>query len=181
LFFLSRRHPDARIQRLLAADPLAIDQAYREHHAALRAFAQRLVGDRAAAEDLVHDVFLSLPRALRSYRSEGTLRAFLIGVAANRCGRYVRAAARRRNALSKLEQEKRNTPLAAPDEALRARVLRALDSLPLAQRTALVLCAVEERTAAEVAQILSVPEATVRTRCFHARKKLMHLLREEVP
>ena len=48
----------------------------------------------------------------------------------------------------------------------------ALDTLPVAQRVAFVLCDVEERTSSEVARIVGVPEATVRTRLFHARKKL---------
>jgi RNA polymerase sigma-70 factor (ECF subfamily) len=58
---------------------------------------------------------------------------------------------------------------------------RALDKLPLDQRVAFVLSEIEERPASEVARIVSAPEATVRTRIFHARKKLRRLLeRQEV-
>ena len=68
-------------------------------------------------------------------------------------------------------------PSASPDEG-RARaqlaeaLTSALDTLPLEQRVAFVLCEVEERTSREVAEIVDVPEATVRTRLFHAKKKL---------
>lgn len=166
------------LARLRAADPAAIDVAYRAHHAELRAFAQRVIGDRHAAEDLVHDVFLALPVALRGFRGEGSLRAFLIGIAANRCGRHVRAAARRRAAHERFAHHADTQP-ARDSSGLDERVValqRALDRLPLAQRTALVLCEVEERTAPEVALILAIPESTVRTRCFHARRNLMRFL-----
>jgi RNA polymerase sigma-70 factor (ECF subfamily) len=53
---------------------------------------------------------------------------------------------------------------------------RALDSLPFEQRLALVLCEVEERTAAEAAYIVGVPEGTIRTRVFHGKRKLREVL-----
>jgi RNA polymerase sigma-70 factor (ECF subfamily) len=55
---------------------------------------------------------------------------------------------------------------------------RCLDALPLDQRVAFVLCEVEERTSSEVAEIVGAPEGTVRTRLFHAKKKLRALLEE---
>lgn len=174
----------ALLERLARGERQAVDEAYRTHHAVLRAFAQRLLGERAAAEDLVHDVFVRLPTLLRRFRGESSLRSFLLGVAARLASRHVRSAARRRAAMAKLSQ------LAAPDHTRpldqgqreRARLLyHTLDRLPLAQRAALVLCEVEERSAAEVASILGVPESTVRTRCFHARKKLAQVLGQEAP
>jgi len=73
-------------------------QLYDAHHRALRGFCLRLLGDADGAEDLLHETFLSLPRALRRYRGERPLRSFLLGVAANHCRHHVRAAARRRRA-----------------------------------------------------------------------------------
>src|SRR5690348_16635920 len=58
------------VARLAAADPAAVGEVYDQHHRAVRAFASRLVGDAAAAEDLVHEVFVALPRAMRGYRFE---------------------------------------------------------------------------------------------------------------
>ena len=53
---------------------------------------------------------------------------------------------------------------------------RLLDELPMEQRVAVVLCVIEERTSVEAAEIAGVPEATVRTRLFHARRKLRERL-----
>ncbi len=143
----------------------------------LRAFAQRLIGEHAAAEDLVHDVFVQLPSLMRRFRGQSSLRSFLVGVAVKLSSRYVRSASRRRIALARFAElrEPPRTPPPALDQALRERarsLYRALDALPLAQRTAYVLCEVEERSAQEAAEILGVAVATVRTRCFHARKTL---------
>jgi len=176
--------PDAELARRIAAgDVDALGEAFDELHEHVRAFARRLAGDDAAAEDLVQETFLSLPRALRGYRGESPLRTFVIGVAANHARHHVRAAARRRAAMQKVERE----PPASghgPESGARARELaealvRALDELPLEQRVAIVLCEVEERTAGEVAKMIGVPEGTVRTRVFHGKKKLRELLARE--
>lgn len=168
------------VARLSAGDPGAVGEVYDEHHRAVRSFATRLVGDAAAAEDLVHDVFLALPRAMRGYRFESSLRTFVISVAVNHARHHVRAASRRRAALSRLALEPEGG-VADPEQLQRRRELaslltRALDTLPWEQRVAFVLCEVEERTSREVAAITGVPEGTVRTRLHHAKKKLREQL-----
>jgi RNA polymerase sigma-70 factor (ECF subfamily) len=95
----------------------------------------------------------------------------------------VRAAARRRSAFEKLGHEP-EVRVGDPEHDVRRRELarlltRALDELPIDQRVAFVLCEVEERTSREVAEIVGVPEATVRTRLFHAKKRLRVLLAAE--
>jgi RNA polymerase sigma-70 factor (ECF subfamily) len=60
----------------------------------------------------------------------------------------------------------------AERQRLAGLLLLALDQLSYEHRSVFVLCEVEERASPEVAQILGVPEGTVRTRLFHARQKL---------
>ena len=62
---------------------------------------------------------------------------------------------------------------------LGARLAAALDQLPLPQRVAFVLCEVEELTSVQAAVIADAPEATIRTRLFHARRRLRDLLAGE--
>lgn len=171
------------VARLTLGDRAAVAEAYDAHHSAVRAFAKRLVGETAAAEDLVHEVFVVLPRAIKSYRGDASLRTFLISVAVNHARHHVRAAARRRYAMERYEREpSRGTsdPEQVTGQRELAQVLeRCLDALPLDQRVAFVLCEVEERSSTEVARIVGAPEGTVRTRLFHAKKKLRGLLEEE--
>lgn len=158
----------------------SIAELYREHHQHVRAFARRLLRDEASAEDLVQETFLALPSALRSYRGDSPLRSFVMGVAANHARHHVRSATRRRAAMERSAVEEIAPPSTPQDRAERKELAetltRALDELPAEQRDALVLCEVEERTAAEVAKIVGAKEATIRTRVFHAKKKLRAIL-----
>ena len=173
------------VERLRRGDLEALGSAYDQHHVAVRAFAGRLVGDSGIAEDLVQDVFVALPDLIGRFRGENSLRSFLIGVAINRARRHVRSASRRRAALSRLGSEpEQASPAASPELVAAERRLlhalaRALDRLPLDQRVAFVLCDVEERTSVEAAALVGAPEATLRTRLHHARRKLRALLEKE--
>ena len=172
------------VARLREGDRAAIEEAYVAHHAAIRGFARRLVGDATAAEDIVHEAFVALPRAIRRFRGEASLRAFLIGVAANHSRRHVRSAMRRRRATERLA-EREETAVRTVDATdqlitrqLASRLWAALDELPIDQRIAFVLCEAEQRTSVEVAEMVGAPEGTVRTRLFHAKRKLRALLEE---
>lgn len=169
--------------RLLRAERAALGEVYDAHHAAVRAFARRLVGEPAAAEDLVHEVFVALPRAARNFRGQSSLRTFLISIAVNHARHHVRAASRRRSAFDRLEREPLadapNPEHAAERKRLAEALTRALDTLPIEQRVAFVLCEVEERTSVDAARIVGVPEGTMRTRLFHAKKKLRSELERE--
>jgi RNA polymerase sigma-70 factor (ECF subfamily) len=181
---LGERDEGSRLlARVASGSASALAAVYDAHAERVYAFARRLVGDDAAAEDLVHDVFLALPAAASRYRGDASVRTFLLSIAQNQSRHHVRAAARRRAMLVRFEDEPR-VPVAPPDrEAERAelanRLQRALDALPLDQRIAFVLCEVEEQTSAEAAAIVGAPEGTVRTRLFHAKKKLREALDEE--
>jgi RNA polymerase sigma-70 factor (ECF subfamily) len=176
---------DDLVERLRRGDADAVGTAYDLHHAVVRAFARRLLDDGAAAEDLVHEVFVALPKAIRSFRGESSLRTFLISIAVRRAQHHVRSATRRRAAMERLAREPARTSAAtdperaAQGEELARALARALDRIPVEQRVAFVLCDVEERTSDEAARIAGVPDATMRTRLFHARRKLRLLLAEE--
>ncbi|MBX3201854.1 MAG: RNA polymerase sigma factor [Labilithrix sp.] len=172
--------PHALVVRLQRAEPGAMTLVYRQHHVAVRAFAQRLVGDVEAAEDLVQDVFVALPTAIARFRGDSALRTFLVSIAVHHAKNHVRAAARRRAALGRLAREP-EPPSPDPSRELQRRELAgelmvALDALPLEQRIAVVLAEIEERTSAEIATIVGAPEGTVRTRVFHAKRKLRELM-----
>jgi RNA polymerase sigma-70 factor, ECF subfamily len=164
-------------ERLLQGDEAALREAYLAHRPALLRFARRLLGDAAAAHDLVHEVFVRLPRVVRRLRPGASLEGFLIAVALNHARHHVRSAARRRRAQTRLAQEPHRQPAGAPDEELERRRLAlalssALDRLPIDQRVAFVLCAVEERTSADAAALAGTTESNMRARLFHARRKL---------
>jgi RNA polymerase sigma-70 factor (ECF subfamily) len=178
---------DALLAALRRADTSALRDVYRQHHEAVRAFARRLLSSDADAEEIVQDVFVDLPRAVRSFRGECALSTFVMSVAVNHARHFMRAAGRRRAAHSRLAEEQSSQVAAAPAadqaaerEELARRLLRAMTELSPEQRLAFVLCDVEERTSQEAAQILGIPASTLRSRLSVARETLRALL-EEAP
>lgn len=179
------RSPDDRelAARIGEGDPDAVSTAYRAHHAALRRFALRLVGDPDVAEDLVHDVFVGLPRTIRGYRGDSALSSFLFGVAVNHARHHMRSSQRRRAAGERMAREPEPTNECPEHEVTRrqlaAALARAMDSLSFDHRTAFVLCEVEGQSSIEAGALLGIPEGTVRTRLFHARRLLREALAKE--
>lgn len=165
---------------LASGDLSALGDLYDLHHAAVRAFARRLLGDAAAAEDLVHDTFLELPDLASKLRGTGSIRNYLLGVAANLSRHHLRSARRRRDAIERMGHEPSVSTSNPESDVARGQLAlalqRALDELSIEHRVAFVLSEIEERPGPEVAMILGIPEATVRTRLFHARKRLREIL-----
>ena len=119
----------------------------------------------------MHEVFVALPRVIKRYQGESSLRSFLTGVAINHARHHVRSAGRRRAMLVRAGKEPHPESHSPESSAERRAFLqalnRALDTLPLDQRVAFVLCDVEERTSAEAAEMTGAPEATMRTLLAH--------------
>ncbi len=173
-----------RIARIAEADPAAITEVYRLHASKVRGFARRMLHDDAAAEDVVHDAFVALPDAVARFRGECKLESFLISIAVNLCRRRLRSRSRGERAVERMHQRRVDEPVRTPEAEARRRHLaaalrRGLDTLSVDHREVFVLCAVEERSSTEVAEILDVPPGTVRTRLFHARAKLRAYLEAE--
>jgi RNA polymerase sigma-70 factor (ECF subfamily) len=162
----------------------AIVDLYDAHHQRVRVLARRLLGDAAAAEDVVQEVFASLPRALRHYRGEAALPSFLLGIVVKKARDHLRAVIRRRRMLERYAFEERVGPRDPEQDMYRKelahRLTLALDRISAAHREAFILCQVEGLAAAQAAAILGIPEATVRTRLFHCRARLQTLFADEV-
>lgn len=171
------------LDALSRGESAALTRLYREHHAAVRALVRRLLGRPADVEDVVHDVFVAAPAAFRNYRAEGSVRSYLFTIAVNHARRHLRGAMRRRTWLERLHLARTPEPPPAPDtenerRELADRLHAALAALSFEHRSVVVLCEIEELTSVEAAQVLGIPEGTVRTRLFHAKKKLKASLSE---
>jgi RNA polymerase sigma-70 factor (ECF subfamily) len=175
------RAPDQTEQARLVAELrdgslAALATAYDRWHQRLRVLARRLSGDDAAAEDVVQEVFERLPHAVKRFRGDVDLETFLLAIAVKRSRQHLRAALRRRHALGGFALHERSGPGDPERHAYRrqlaARLAEALDGLPAEQREAFVLCEVEGLTSAQVSRVAGIPETTVRTRLFHARRRL---------
>jgi RNA polymerase sigma-70 factor, ECF subfamily len=172
------------LEALRRNDSAALTRLYREHHEPVRALVRRLVSQSADVEDVVHEVFVAAPAAFKNYRGEGSVRSYLFSVAVFHVRRHLRATTRRRSWLERLHLVRVPDAQALPDtnserRQLADRLRAALDTLSFDHRAAVVLCEIEELSSVEAAEVLGVPEATVRTRLHYAKKKLRAQLEEE--
>jgi RNA polymerase sigma-70 factor, ECF subfamily len=176
-------HPsldDALASRFRETPREALAEAYDLHHARVRAFAKKLTGSEAHAEDLVQETFIALPKAMSTFEGRSKLSTFLLSIAYNLARKHIRGAARKRATVERYKDEPREDSLDGVRNAGRAELARqlllALDTLPEDQRATFTLMELEEYTSPEVAEILGIPEGTVRTRLFHAKRKLREQL-----
>ena len=136
----------------------------------LRRYARALVGERAAADDLVQDTLERAWAKFHLYRRGTDLRAWLFTVMHNVHVNKVRSS----RALDPLDEELPELARRAPQgDALLVRDLdRSIALLPAEQRAVLLLVTLEEMSYEEVARTLGIPAGTVMSRLSRAREKL---------
>lgn len=170
----SRRAPTEDGERQRAVDEELIRFLYQEHGHSVLAYAIRLTGDRAAAEDVVQETLLRAWRHAENLRSDskGSVRGWLLTVARNIVTDRARARAVRPQEVA----EPAHVPDVERDHADRVvnsmAVLGAMDALSQEHREVLVEMYYRGRTVAEVAVALRIPPGTVKSRSYHALRAL---------
>ena len=164
--------PGSLIAEARAGSPDALSALYLEHGAALFRLAYRLVGAREDAEDVVHDVFVGLPEALRRYEERGSFAPWLKRVTARLALMRLRRSKRRREVALDNAAGQAEPPVTAERDGLQA----AVDTLPDLLRAVLVLKEIEGYGHAEIALLLGISEGASRVRLTRALKRLRNEL-----
>lgn len=180
----SSNHEAAR--QASPASRQAVARLVDEHGGRLFSLARRFCGDEASAEDLVQEVFLSALRSWDGFRGEAEEATWLYRIAARACGRMKRPRAGQPAHIGSLDEllpfgepriaviadeQEEGVRLAIRREA-RERVEREIALLPDEFRVPLVLKEIVGFETGPIAEILDLPEATVRSRVHRARLKL---------
>jgi len=181
------------IQRCMAGEEDACSELVTEHQRTVFSLAMHLLGDREEALDLSQDVFLNVFRQLGRFRGQSALRTWIYRIVINQARNRQRFWRRRHRSeqvslddhLTKHGDLPAPASDGAPDRALgrkelAAHLREALDSLPIEQRSAIVLREVDGLSYEEIAYSLGVAVGTVKSRLTRARDALRTQLREEV-
>jgi RNA polymerase sigma-70 factor (ECF subfamily) len=167
------------IARIAQCDQLAMRMLVLRHQTALYRWLKRIVLDVALAEDLVSEVFLDVWRQAPSFGGRSSVSTWLFAVA-----RYKALSARRRRRDAELDDDaalRIPDPADDPEASLlkkdrSARIGRLLTNLSRKHREVLDLVYYHGKSVREVAEITGTAEATVKTRMFHARRRLAALM-----
>jgi RNA polymerase sigma-70 factor, ECF subfamily len=175
-------------------DPDAFGELFARHRDRLWAIALRTMGNPEDAADGLQDGLIAAYRRAASFRGEAAVTTWLHRIIVNACLDRLRAAkVRRAEPLpDDLDDYGDRGSLASADGSAdpadvsvgtdqRRRVLAALDTLPPAQKAALVLVDMEGYPVSEVAAMLGCAEGTVKSRCFRGRARLAELLGDLAP
>ena len=157
-----------------AGSPAALALVYEEHAGRMLAVAYRLLGSRDDAEDVVHDVFVGLPEALRRYEERGSFAAWLRKITA----RVALARLRESNARPAVDLDGAQVAALTQSSDASLTLERALRELSPGLRAVVVLKEIEGFSHAEIAAMLdiSVGASEVRLhRALHALRATLKL------
>ncbi|MBT0959366.1 RNA polymerase sigma factor [Alphaproteobacteria bacterium KMM 3653] len=162
-------------------DSAAFGSLLERHYDRLFAFAFRLTGARAEAEDLTQDICLALPRKMRSYRGDAKFTTWLYRVAVNAAHDRRRRAASHMRAAEGWGDWEVNRRAGNAEQAEQVEWLAAaMGQLKPDLRETAVLVLAEDCTQAQAAEILEISEGTVAWRMSEVKKALRARAAEEM-
>jgi RNA polymerase sigma-70 factor (ECF subfamily) len=174
----------ALVRHAVNGDAAAWEALVETHQEAVFRLAYLLLGDPDDAKDIAQDSFLRAWRHLRSFDTARPLRPWLLSIAANLArnrrrstGRYLAALMRsfRQEPVSERIEEQSSRNLQAHE------LWKAVQRLNMLDHQIVYLRYFLELPVAETAEILSVPEGTVKSRLSRALEKLRNIIRQDFP
>jgi RNA polymerase sigma-70 factor (ECF subfamily) len=167
------------IARIAAGDTAALRELFARHHVRVYRFILRLVRNPAPAEELTNEVFLEVWRNAGRFEGTSSAVTWMLSIAHHRA---VSSLRRRREEswderAAAVLTDAADDPEVAAQKADKGAILRrCLDALSPEHKGIVDLVYYHERSISEAAEVLQIPENTVKTRLFHARKRLSELL-----
>ena len=181
------------LRRLRDRDERAFRELVETHRDRVFNITYRMLGDRAEAEDVAQEVFISVFKTIDTFRAEAKFSTWLYRVTVNHCKNRIKYLARRHDRdRDELDETSHETNGAAglprpaqPDRALEGAQLEVLLQEAIAhldddQRVVVVLRDVEDLSIEEICEITGLPDGTVKSRLHRARLVLRKRLQRHV-
>jgi len=171
---------DMLLESIADGNRTAMHILYCRHNVRVYRFILRIVRDATTAEDLVSQVFLDVWRTAGQFQGRSQVSTWLLSIA-----RFKALTAMRQRRFEDIDQEDVrqipddcDTPETSLDRSDTSAILRAcVQKLSPAHREIITLVYYHEKSVEEVGQIIGIPQSTVKTRMFYARKQLADLLK----
>ena len=172
----------ALIRAIAGGDAKALERLFSRNQTRVFRYLVRVVRNEAVAEELMNEVFLAAWQGAGRYEGRSEPTTWLLSIAHNKA---VSALRKKREvsggfdeASAELEDTDDSPEVTAQKSDKSAQIRAAMTGLSAEHREILDLVYYQEQSISEAAEVLGIPEATVKTRMFYARKKLSELLKE---
>ena len=169
------------LARIARQDRAALRTFFARYHVRLYRYLVRLTRNEGLAEDMINEVFLSVWRNAASFQGQSAVSSWVFAIARNRAMSELRKKSETTldDPDSYDEVDDSDTPEETAMKADKGAALReCLFKLTPEHREVIELVYYHDKSVKEVADIVGIPENTVKTRMFHARQKLSVILRE---
>ena len=178
---------DENLLTLIAhGDKDALECFYEKYSTQVFSLARYMLKDEAIAEEIAQDVFLAVWQKAGTFKANrGSPKGWLMSIAHHRVIDHVRSAKRARASMDRMAQEMASLEklyqVRTEDEALRSierqEIAKALESIPEAQRTVILMSYFQGYSQTEIAKILDQPLGTVKTRIRLGMQKLRSIFK----
>ncbi|WP_350335221.1 sigma-70 family RNA polymerase sigma factor [Coralliovum pocilloporae] len=167
------------VRRIAEGDKEAMRRLYSHHHLRVYRFILRFISNSATAEDLTNDVFIDVWQQAGRFEFKSKVSTWLLGMARFKALseiRKTRISVDPDDALGEMEDDA-DTPEVTAQKRDKGAALRAcIEKLTPDHREVIDLVYYHEKSIKEISEIVGISENTVKTRMFHARKKLSVLM-----
>jgi RNA polymerase sigma-70 factor (ECF subfamily) len=168
------------IARIAARDQAALRALLMRHQVRVFRFIERMVRNEAVAEELTNEVFLEVWRNAGSYEGRSSASTWVLSIAHHRAASALRK--RREESWNEDEALKLSDTGDDPEVTVQktdkgALLRKCMGALSAEHREIIDLVYYHEMSIAEISAAIGIPENTVKTRMFYARKKLAELLK----
>ena len=180
------------IERVLEGDPSAFGPLVERYQGRIYAVVYGMVRNREDARELSQEAFVKAYRNLERFRFNASFYTWLCRIAMNVSIDHLRRqklrrtevfdegiAARDDDGVISLAHHRNDPGRNLERKRLRERIMSAMDELPDDQKQVVVLREIEGLSYKEIAEVMDIPEGTVMSRLFYARKKLQSALKED--
>ena len=168
------------VLRCQDGDPEAFENLVRTWQEPLWRYARRITGSEDAAWAVLQETWIVVTKGIRRLEDAEAFPAWVYRIASNKSHDWIRRESRRRQAHRDYTGEHSDSASRESNEPPRGASLdEILRGLPKQAQLILQLRYEQEFDTREIAEILSIPEGTVKSRLYHARKRLKKQLKEE--
>lgn len=173
---------DDLLRRIGSGDQLAMKVLYARHHVRVFRFILRFVRDESKAEDVLSEAFLDVWRQANRFEGRSSVSTWLLSIARFKALSLVRKTTEAEldeDYAAQIADEDDDPETVAQKKDKSAAIRRCIEALSPEHREIVDLVYYHEKSVSDCAQILAIPENTVKTRMFYARKRLSELMAKE--